>query len=60
MEIWGTCAGVVLLANSALNQAVGGQNLIGGLDVEVSRNYFGSQVPNTISIFSLSDWVNIL
>lgn len=41
--IWGTCAGMILLANRAIGQKAGGQPLIGGLDVTVSRNYFGRQ-----------------
>ena len=43
-QIWGTCAGMILLSNHAIKQAEGGQSLVGGLDVEVCRNYFGSQV----------------
>lgn len=42
--IWGTCAGMILLANRATGQKEGGQPLIGGLDVTVNRNYFGRQV----------------
>ncbi len=42
--VWGTCAGLILLANAAHGQKKGGQALIGGLDVEVNRNYFGRQV----------------
>lgn len=41
---WGTCAGMILLANRATHQKQGGQPLIGGLDVTVDRNYFGRQV----------------
>jgi 5'-phosphate synthase pdxT subunit len=41
--IWGTCAGMILLANRAVGQKQGGQPLIGGLDVTVNRNYFGRQ-----------------
>lgn len=41
---WGTCAGMILLANDATGQKRGGQTLIGGLDVTVSRNHFGRQV----------------
>eukprot|EP00948_MAST-09A_sp_MAST-9A-sp1_P002898 g2898.t1 len=40
---WGTCAGMILLANRALGVKDGGQKLIGGLDVTVHRNFFGSQ-----------------
>ena len=41
--IWGTCAGMILLADRAVGQKQGGQPLIGGLDVTVNRNYFGRQ-----------------
>ena len=41
---WGTCAGMILLAEQATGQKLGGQALIGGLDVTVNRNYFGRQV----------------
>ncbi|KAL8998676.1 MAG: hypothetical protein Q9169_002337 [Polycauliona sp. 2 TL-2023] len=40
---WGTCAGLILLAESANRIKKGGQELIGGLDVRVNRNYFGRQ-----------------
>ncbi|KAF4321361.1 hypothetical protein BBO99_00004753 [Phytophthora kernoviae] len=42
--IWGTCAGMIMLAGSAKHAEKGGQTLIGGLEVEVSRNFFGAQV----------------
>lgn len=42
--VWGTCAGLILLAESANRTKKGGQQLIGGLDVRVHRNYFGRQV----------------
>lgn len=41
---WGTCAGMIMLSNDATNQKLGGQTLIGGLDVVVDRNHFGRQV----------------
>lgn len=41
---WGTCAGMILLADDAAGQKLGGQALIGGLNVTVNRNYFGRQV----------------
>ena len=41
---FGTCAGMILLAERATNQKLGGQPLIGGLDVTVNRNFFGRQV----------------
>lgn len=42
--VWGTCAGLILLAGAANGQKLGGQALLGGLDVTVDRNYFGRQV----------------
>lgn len=40
---WGTCAGLILLSESANRTKKGGQELIGGLDVRVNRNHFGRQ-----------------
>ncbi|KAJ4848914.1 Pyridoxal biosynthesis protein pdx2 [Turnera subulata] len=42
--VWGTCAGLIFLANKAVGQKTGGQELVGGLDCTVHRNYFGSQI----------------
>lgn len=42
--VWGTCAGLVLLAEAANSTKKGGQELIGGLDVRVNRNHFGRQI----------------
>ncbi|XWS73709.1 hypothetical protein CRYUN_Cryun02cG0151600 [Craigia yunnanensis] len=42
--VWGTCAGLIFLANKAVGQKEGGQKLVGGLDCTVHRNYFGSQI----------------
>ena len=42
--IWGTCAGMILLAERVEGQKAGGQPLLGGLDITVNRNYFGRQV----------------
>jgi len=44
---WGTCAGMILLAERCVGASAviqDGQALIGGMDVLVCRNYFGSQV----------------
>ncbi|BCR89191.1 pyridoxal 5'-phosphate synthase glutaminase subunit PdxT [Aspergillus chevalieri] len=40
---WGTCAGLILLSESANRTKKGGQELIGGLEVRVNRNHFGRQ-----------------
>lgn len=42
--VWGTCAGLIFLADKATGQKTGGQQLIGGLDCTVHRNFFGSQI----------------
>ena len=43
--VWGTCAGMIFLANAAVaGTKEGGQELIGGLDIGVSRNFFGAQI----------------
>lgn len=40
---WGTCAGMILLADEASQTKRGGQQLLGGLHIAVNRNQFGSQ-----------------
>ena len=42
--VWGTCAGMIFLASGAHNAKEGGQALLGGLPVTVSRNFFGAQI----------------
>jgi 5'-phosphate synthase pdxT subunit len=43
MPTYGSCAGMILLANRVID-AVKGQETIGGIDVAVRRNAFGRQV----------------
>jgi 5'-phosphate synthase pdxT subunit len=43
MPAFGTCAGMILLADRVLD-GVAGQETIGGLDITVRRNAFGRQV----------------
>jgi pyridoxal 5'-phosphate synthase pdxT subunit len=50
---WGTCAGMILLAERAEGQKQGGQPLLGGLDVTVNRNYFGRQVDSFETILDV-------
>ena len=40
--IWGTCAGLILLAKKVIVK-IEGQKTIGELDILLERNYFGSQ-----------------
>ncbi|KAI3844527.1 hypothetical protein MKX03_006912 [Papaver bracteatum] len=42
--VWGTCAGLIFLADKAIGKKEGGQELVGGLDCTVHRNFFGSQI----------------
>ncbi|XP_021887013.1 LOW QUALITY PROTEIN: probable pyridoxal 5'-phosphate synthase subunit PDX2 [Carica papaya] len=57
--VWGTCAGLIFLANNAVGQKTGGQELIGGLDCTVQRNFFGSQVMFTFKVLYSSSTVEI-
>ena len=41
---FGTCAGLILLADEVRGQKRGGQELIGGMDVAVQRNHYGTQL----------------
>ncbi|MDR6970753.1 pyridoxal 5'-phosphate synthase glutaminase subunit PdxT [Leifsonia shinshuensis] len=43
LPVYGTCAGLILLADRVLD-GIAGQQTLGGLDVAVRRNAFGSQV----------------
>ena len=43
MPVYGTCAGLILLADR-ITDGIAGQETFGGLDVTVQRNAFGSQV----------------
>ncbi|GAA1738547.1 pyridoxal 5'-phosphate synthase glutaminase subunit PdxT [Microbacterium paludicola] len=43
MPVYGTCAGLILLADR-ISDGIAGQQTFGGLDVTVRRNAFGGQV----------------
>jgi 5'-phosphate synthase pdxT subunit len=43
LPVYGTCAGLIMIADSVLD-AIDGQQSVGGLDVAVRRNAFGSQL----------------
>ncbi|EPQ25788.1 uncharacterized protein PFL1_06655 [Pseudozyma flocculosa PF-1] len=56
--VWGTCAGMIMLAREASGGKKGGQQLLGGVDVRVGRNGFGSQVDSfetPLSIAGMGD-----
>jgi 5'-phosphate synthase pdxT subunit len=43
MPVYGTCAGLIMLADTVLD-AINGQQSFGGFDIEVRRNAFGNQL----------------
>jgi 5'-phosphate synthase pdxT subunit len=43
LPVYGTCAGLIMLADRILD-GISGQQTLGGLDVSVRRNAFGSQL----------------
>ncbi|HEY0259786.1 MAG TPA: pyridoxal 5'-phosphate synthase glutaminase subunit PdxT [Lacisediminihabitans sp.] len=43
MPVYGTCAGLIMIADCVLD-AIEGQQSLGGLDIAVRRNAFGSQL----------------
>ena len=46
---WGTCAGAILLSEGGVEGSKkGGQDVIGGVDIRIGRNGFGSQVVQII------------
>ncbi|KAJ7661533.1 glutamine amidotransferase subunit pdxT [Mycena polygramma] len=42
--VWGTCAGAILLSQSVTGAKKDGQELLGGVSVDIARNGWGSQV----------------
>ncbi|WBY57468.1 pyridoxine biosynthesis protein PDX2 [Plasmodium yoelii yoelii] len=49
--VWGTCAGCILLSEKVektkddnIENEYGNEFSLGGLDIEITRNYYGSQV----------------
>jgi pyridoxal 5''-phosphate synthase, glutaminase subunit Pdx2 len=42
LPVYGTCAGMIMLADTILD-GIAGQESLGGLDIDVRRNAFGSQ-----------------
>lgn len=51
--VWGTCAGMILLAEEATKTKEDGQELIGGLDVRVARNHFGRQADSFTAVLPM-------
>ena len=50
---WGTCAGAILLSEGGIEGSKkDGQDVIGGIDVRIGRNGFGSQVVQNLKIIA--------
>lgn len=43
-SVWGTCAGAILLSKEVTGIKKGGQEVLGGVDIKVGRNGWGSQM----------------
>jgi 5'-phosphate synthase pdxT subunit len=57
MPVYGTCAGLIMLADTVLD-AINGQQSLGGFDIAVRRNAFGNQLDSfetDLSIHELGD-----
>jgi len=54
MPVYGSCAGMILLANEILDAKMG-QKTFGGLDITARRNAFGRQVDSFESDISFDD-----
>lgn len=52
LPVYGTCAGMIMLADRIANP-IAGQGSLGGLDITVQRNAFGSQVD------SFETWLDV-
>ncbi|KAJ7197025.1 PdxT/SNO family [Mycena pura] len=53
--VWGTCAGAILLSQSVTNAKKDGQELLGGVSVDIARNGWGSQVESFEAPLSVTD-----
>ncbi|KAF7301019.1 SNO glutamine amidotransferase [Mycena indigotica] len=56
--VWGTCAGAILLSRSVTGAKKDGQELFGGVSVDIARNGWGSQVESfeaALDVNGLSD-----
>jgi 5'-phosphate synthase pdxT subunit len=59
MPVYGSCAGMILLANEILDAKVG-QKTFGGLNITVRRNAFGRQIDSFESDITFADGSNDL
>lgn len=55
MPVYGTCAGLILLADTVLD-GINGQESFGGMDVDVRRNAFGRQTESFETELAVPQW----
>ncbi|MEV7691898.1 pyridoxal 5'-phosphate synthase glutaminase subunit PdxT [Microbacterium sp. NPDC089189] len=55
LPVYGTCAGLILLADRVIG-AIDGQQTFGGLDVTVTRNAFGAQAESFEADLDVEGW----
>ncbi len=64
MPVWGTCAGLIMLADRVEGQKHDGQVLLGGLNITATRNYYGRQIQSFSARLSIPkvtpDRVNVV
>lgn len=54
--IWGTCAGLIFLSKEIINGQPG-QQILGGMDIQVKRNAFGRQLDSFESNLDFSSFI---
>ncbi|CAX44502.1 SNO-family glutamine amidotransferase, putative [Candida dubliniensis CD36] len=55
-SIWGTCAGLIFLSKQLVN-GIENQQILGALDIEVSRNAFGRQIDSFEQSLDFSSFI---
>ncbi|KAJ7062840.1 glutamine amidotransferase subunit pdxT [Mycena amicta] len=56
--VWGTCAGAILLSRSVTGAKKDGQELLGGVSIDIARNGWGSQVESFEASLSVRGLAN--
>lgn len=54
LPTFGTCAGLILLANRLTDDSLGGYQRLGGLDITVERNAYGGQLASFVAPLAIS------
>lgn len=57
--IWGTCAGLIFLSKQVVNGKTG-QQILGGMDIQVKRNAFGRQLQSFKTDLDFSSFISLV